>query len=293
MAEAGAFAWGPEKVTENTSATGPSFAASSGDSDVVEQRAESDLTPTLEFIPLEKIQQRKGIKILLYGANGVGKTRFCLGSEEPICIIDTEHGVAPLASLAKGKTVSVVPIAKINAKTFELDSVASLSLLERAIFEATASKKFRTVCVDSVTSVWSWLQDWLRYEVVRGGGKINIKGVPSDRRDWAKANSKYLAFMMNLMSADANVILTAQSHPVYDQQGQLTGETKPSYQKNTPFLVDMALELFKTFDGTKMKFYARVDKCRFSHLDIVGKTIEEPTFDKIKALIEGTGGVKA
>ncbi len=260
----------------------------------VEVRDEKELLEDIKVVRLEQLVQRRGLKILVYGRPAVGKTRFCLTAPSPIFFIDTEFAVGAFSGsdIVKGKQIDVVNIFAINPNKWEMDSVRMVYDIEKILAKLHLSKnsnQYSTVCLDSATSLWKYLQDWLRYEVVRLGGKINIKGVPADRRDWAKANSKYYAIMQTLIAGNWNVVATVQSQLTYDSNGNPIGY-KPSMQKDTEFYFDivMALDKKEGSDG-KMRYYGKIVKCRFP-VGIEGMIIENPDFDKIYNLVMGKEG---
>lgn len=234
----------------------------------------------MDFKPFNELKSRMYLKILLTGRSGTGKTRFCMSAQEPIYIIDTEEGVDPFFIKFKDKKIFVKKVYKVDENN-EFDSIASLDEIEKSVFDLRISVDGGTIAIDSMTSLWQWMQDWLRFEVLRSGGSINKKGVPSDRRDWAKATSRHNQIIMSLLGTNAHVILTAQNHPIYNSQGQETGIDKPSTQKNAPFLVDVILELKSRIKGGNVEYYGVVKKCRFPETGLEGREIIDPTFDKI------------
>ena len=260
----------------------------------VQQQTEKpgDIKP----IPLKELHKKKGLKILLYGDTATGKTRFSLSAPGPILFLDTEMGVAPLAPLVKDKEVNVLEIFKLNPETYQLDSIKSLEEVDKAIFYLrNNSGSYGTVIMDSVTSIWQYLQDWLRFEVVEKRGETFKSGnptlqgvtqVPTDRRDWAAATTRHTNFIYNLMQLDQNFIAVAQSHPVYDDKGNATLNTKPSYQKNMPFLIDIVIKMEKRLNPiTKTyKYFGTIEKCRIP-VGLEGTVVDDVTFDKVKNLL--------
>ena len=240
----------------------------------------------MDFQPLIKLKKRDILKMMVTGRAGVGKTRFALSAPEPVYIMETETGVAPFAEFAKDRTINVKELYKCDEHG-AFDPMATLDEFENTIRYVRDKLPEGTLVVDSLTSVWQWMQDWLRYEITHAGGKINRKGVPSDRRDWAKATARHNQIMMALLSMDCHVLVTAQNHPTYDATGNELNIDKTSTQKNAPFLVDVILELDSKIVGGVTKYFGRIKKCRFPDLDIEGKIIENPTFDSVHKLIFG------
>ena len=246
---------------------------------------------------VDELPKRRGLKVLVYGKTGTGKTRFCMLSENPIYMIDTENRASVLAELCKGKKVTVFDCFRWNKENYEIDSVETLKEIEKAVYFIGQQKDVKTICIDSISTVWYPLMaDWLRQLVLRTRGTTTKKGkptlqgaleTPSVRMDWARATSKHMGMLMGLNSMNANVILTAKSHPVYDNSGNLTGTYEPKIQKDVMFLVDIAIELFTRLEGTETKYFGRVTKCAFPTKGVVGTVIENPDFSKVKDLIFG------
>lgn len=241
---------------------------------------------------LLKQDERKLLKLLITGRAKTGKTRLCLTAEEPILFLDTEFGAGLLAEQFKDKKIYYQDITKINEEG-QIDSIKSLDFLEECLMHARLLKP-KTIIIDSMTSIWQWLQDWLRYEVVDKKGESYKSGVstlnkftevPTDRRDWGKANHRHHSLIMNLLSLNCNIILTAQNHPTYDAQGNQLSIDKPAIQKNTPFLIDEVLELKREYKNGKVIFKAIIQDSRHNGKELIGKEIEEPSFDKIKEII--------
>jgi hypothetical protein len=238
-------------------------------------------------VDLAELHKERGLKILIYGLPGTGKTHFCLTAPDPIVFIDTEFSVDQFYPLVKNKKVYCYQIFEYDKNTFEMDSITMLKKVEKSIYEITNIIKPKTIVIDSGTSIWQYLQDWLRYEIVKIGDKLNKKGVPADRRDWWRANSKYYGILMSLLASPANLIITAQSKPDYDQLGNPIGAT-PSMQKYTPYWVGVILETESEILPTgEVKFYATIRKCRTPTTEpLVGVKIENPSFEKLVNLIK-------
>ncbi len=246
------------------------------------------------FTMLRDTEQRRYLKILVTGMPKTGKTRFSLSAPDPMVYIDSENGVNPFRDMVADKEINYCSAYRDNPETKQLDSIRSLAVIDDAIYQSRNHIKPKTLVLDSMTSHWQWLQDFLRFEVVNKKGEFtksgkptvmhtgSIRGVPSDRRDWALATARSLSTVMALMSADSHVILTAQSHYQYDAVGNVLQTTKPTCNKNLPFLIDVVIELKKRGSlGKGYEYYGVIKECRHPVEGIQNKEIENPTFDKI------------
>ena len=74
------------------------------------------------FKSLKDAEQKRGLKIGIYGDYATGKTHFGLTSPTPIYIIDTENGAPPLAFNFKDKDIRVLDVGEIDGVvSFEND----------------------------------------------------------------------------------------------------------------------------------------------------------------------------
>ena len=245
--------------------------------------------------PLLTVNKEKYLRVLIVGRAKTGKTRFCLSAEEPILFLDTEFGAQLLADEFKDKKVYYKSVTIINEEG-QIDTIKSLDFLEYCLKQ---SRKLgvKTIIIDSATSIWQRMQDWLRYEIVEKKGETYKSGtstlnkfteVPTDRRDWGKANQRYNSLIMNMLSFNCNVLLTAQNHPTYDQQGNQLPIDKPTVQKNTPFLMDVVLEMKRETAGIgNVRFESVIVDSRYKGKEMIGKKILDPTFNKVYENIYG------
>jgi hypothetical protein len=100
--------------------------------------------------------------------------------------------------------------------------------------------------------------------------------------------------MQTLITGNWNVVMTVQAQPEYDNQGNMKGY-KPSMQKNTEFYADITIVLDKRTDGTgNTTYFGKITNCRYpiptGRPSLEGRIIENPTFEKIKKLVEEAMG---
>ena len=60
------------------------------------------------FTPITEANKRRGLKILVWGEQEVGKTYFGLSFPEPIYVISTEFGVSQLAHHFPDKDIRIM-----------------------------------------------------------------------------------------------------------------------------------------------------------------------------------------
>ena len=227
-------------------------------------------TTKMEFKPLSEAEEKRGLKIGIYGDFATGKTHFSLTAPEPIYIIDTEIGAAPLAHLFKGKDIKVLDVAEENgSKSYE-------KMVEAVEF-ISKQPKVGTVVIDSVSDFWDFAQEY---------AKINIFKIKPEQRlaqqwDWGVINKLYLGVLLKLLKLNCNLILTARESEVYAGAGQPMGIYKPKWQKNTGFWVDFVLYNTKKIDKLgKMTFATNIEKSRPVG-ELMGKNFNNLDFMKL------------
>lgn len=229
----------------------------------------------LEFKPLKAAEESRGLKIGIYGDYGTGKTHFALTAPEPIFIIDTEMGSAPLAHLFDGKDIKVLDVA-------EVDATASYEKIVEAIDLIAEQENVGTVIFDSATDLWEICQEYAKVNIF----KIKPEARLAQQWDWGVINKLYMRMIMKLLKLDCNLIITAREAEVYAGAGQPTSQVKPKWQKTTGFWVDMVLHNTKKIDKVgKLTFTTNIEKSRQCG-QLMGKSVQNLDFkmlqDKIK-----------
>lgn len=83
---------------------------------------------------------QQGVKALVYGKAGSGKTRLCGTAPEPI-ILSAEAGLLSLQSVNP------------NLHTIEISSILDLSEAFQWATESEEAKRYHTVCLDSISEI--------------------------------------------------------------------------------------------------------------------------------------------
>ena len=254
------------------------------------------------FTPIAQAQKRLGAKILLWGPPGVGKSFGALSFPEPIKVLSTEYGVSQLGHHFPNKDIKILECAEaytdkpVDASgnvidtPFVTDPLKSLELIEAGVQECKDMTE-GTIIVDSVTDIWSWLGAWIKLTAVMHQSKSSGKEYMM-RTDWQEANAKYKVILMRLLSRPCNVVFTARSGVVYDGSGNVTAETKPKCQQETPYFMDIVVSMSQApkvdtksgmITGESIRT-STISKCRFA--DIGNMTIEDLTYDKLKSALK-------
>lgn len=228
---------------------------------------------------------------MVWGDPSVGKTYFALSFPEPIYVIDTEFGVAPVTRHFPDKEIFIHEAAILDPSTDEPDVDASLKSLEKAIAQLKNIEK-GTIVIDSGTDIWQWLGAWVEQQA-RKSGKITSAGTPQ-RLEWGRANLRWRQLILRLMAKPVHFVITAQVAEEYDSRGQQTGNYKPRVQKQTPHMCDIILAMERKYvkkgkGPAEEKYIATMEKCRFQRgMDM---ELEDVTFDKLAEALKDKLGV--
>ncbi len=237
------------------------------------------------FKTTDTIEHSQGLKILVWGGPGEGKTYFALTFPPPIYVLDTEYGVMPVLRHFPDKDINVYEAAVLDPDTDEPDAGKSLKMIEQALSTLKDINE-GTIVVDSGTDVWSWLGAWLE----QAGAKMTSIGKPQ-RLEWGRANLRWRQLILRLMAKPVHFVITAQPTEEYSSSGEALGTYKPRIQKQTPHMCDIILHVEKRFMKgiPKPKHIATMTKCRFQRgLDM---EIEDITFDKLCTALQKDLGI--
>lgn len=213
--------------------------------------------------------RKKGLKILVYGPTGVGKTLFALSFPRVIAV-DSEDGYSWYEGTDKAKNLLSV-----------LDSQSYDDLEELLDDSEDAEGKFDTLVIDSETKIYENIQEALQsVEELRASRKgRDVLDANLSVRSWGKIkqlSSRLQNAKLRLASQGVNIVSVAQSADVMEDAGNNTrikvGE-KPDMAKKAPFDYDVIVRLF-TKDG---KFYGVVEKDRTNTYKL-GTELENPTY---------------
>lgn len=232
---------------------------------------------------------KTGLKILIWGSEDTRKTGFCLSCPPPVYHVDTELGAPPLFDLpdykekwTKGE-IKWCDATYLNPQTDIPDPEVMLQKLEATIGVLKAVEK-GTVCIDSGTDVWDWIQAWLE-----GVGKHTEKGNVLMRTEWAKAKQKWRQLLLRLMAKPLHFVMTAQPQEIY-AGNQPTGDFRPRIQGASQHVFDVIIHAQKWVrtDGNppvkSVKYMAEITKCRFNK--DFRPTIQDIMYDKLIMMLK-------
>lgn len=188
----------------------------------------------LTFTTTQQAAANHGIKVLVYGRSGMGKTRLCATAPNPI-IFSAESGVLSL----RGHNI---PMAEI--KTIE-----QLTEAHRWALQSSEAKGFDTICLDSITEIG---------EVVLANAKRQVK-------DPRQAYGELIEKMQQTIKAfrdlpQKHVYMAAKMEPMKDELTGVVryGPAMPGSKlgPQLPYLFDevFRIDVGKTPDGTEYSF---------------------------------------
>lgn len=222
---------------------------------------------------------KKGLKILVYGDTGTGKTSFALTFPKSL-ILDTEDGYEWYENTEKAKNMAGI----VRSQSFDdLDDL--LDQLERD------SSEYSTFVIDSETKIYENLQEALLDVEERRARKKHRDELDANisQRSWGKIKQISLRLQnekIRLASQGVNIVSVSQAADVMENSGDTmvkVGE-KPDMHKKAKYDYDIKLRLFIK-DG---KYYGEVEKDRTDTYS-VGTVLENPSYDNWKERVEGKG----
>lgn len=151
----------------------------------------------LNFTTTDRAAQLNGVKVLVYGGAGMGKTVLCSTAPNPI-ILSAEGGELSLRNLR-------IPM-------IEITTVQDLTEAHQWLTSSAEAKQFQTVCIDSLSEV---------AEVVLNNAKRQVKDPRQAYGELIEKMETTIRMFRDLPGM--NVYMSAKMEPTKDE---LTGVVK-------------------------------------------------------------------
>lgn len=223
----------------------------------------------LKFTTTDQAAQLHGVKMLIYGTSGVGKTALCATAPQPI-ILSAEAGLLSLR--------------RFQIPVIEIRTVDDLTEAHRWCQQAAEARQFSTVCIDSITEIG---------EVVLANAKRQVK-------DPRQAYGELIEKMMTTIKAfrdlqGKHVYMAAKAEPVKDE---MTGVVRymasmpgSKLGPQLPYLFDevFRLGINKTPQGEQYRFLQTQPDLQYDAKDRSGALdpIEPPDLNHVISKILG------
>ena len=236
----------------------------------------------VSFDKITDVQQKKGLKVGIYGNCNTGKTYFGFTSPKPIYFVDTEMGAGSVGLQFDSENLFVKEVClhkKDESEVLEKDDVKNFEMINQLI-KSVADNKEGTIVIDSGTDLWSFCQSYCKVK--------HFKIKPDQRLkfqfDWGYINNMYQNLIYRLLKSSLNVVITARSREEYIGSSP-SGIFLAHWQKSTDYYLDVVIQNQKEKTKTGVVFKSEIIKCR-PNGKLVGKVFENLTFDKLKEVIE-------
>lgn len=225
---------------------------------------------------INKIVEDRGIKILVHGPAGAGKTVLCCTSGKPTLIISAEAGLLSVKDAPK------------YIKGVEVECLADLEEIYEFLCSDEAKGHFDWVCLDSITEIAERI---LNFE-------------KEHNKDPRKAYMEVQDQMMDLLRKyrdlkDFNVLMTCKQQRVSDESGPtLFAPMMPGSKlwQQIPYLFDevFALRVEKDAEGNDYRVLQTGRDLRYEAKDRSGalEMFEQPNIKYIERKIKGEGKSK-
>lgn len=277
--------------------------------DAKTQEIKSQMPSTAPTAPTMQNTTKRGFVALIYGDTGAGKTYLSMTFPPPIYVIDTENrAVNTWKGDFKDKEINIIEpmvlrmdLENTNGTLEDIfDETASLNAVTAALTDYV--KKVRekkivggTIIIDSVTDIWSWVQEWTIARLATMTYKESKTGEVKQRADadtqqimqqfdWKIANKKHESIIFALRALITEgifVVFTAREKavPEYVNKG-VAAQTRDKVRCNKELPSRCDLVIYLTKRGGE--YLAYFDK--FGAKSTAIPPIKEITFDKIMEL---------
>lgn len=232
-------------------------------------------------------ENKAGVKFLVYGKTGSGKSLFGLSFPKSVAI-DTENGLTLYEGTERGK--NLIGILNTQSHKDVEDAFDEVS-------DIIDDEDIQTVIIDSITKVREHVIEVVTNideKRARRDGK-SVEEANTSMRSWGRIKhnmQKLQNKMIDLTSKGVNVVYTSQAKDIKEKQGDqfVTVGQEMDTQKGTDYDFDVIIYMFKETSGDgKTVFKGRIEKDR-SETYPVGTVIENPTYDNWKKSLEGRKG---
>lgn len=228
-------------------------------------------------------KEKKGIKILIYGKSGVGKSYFALSFPKNV-VLDTEDGTCHY--------VNNPNIAYRLVTTSAQEIEESINEIKDDLID-----NIETVTLDTETKMYENLQH-SALVVVERRARMNGRSAFAETlsvKEWGKIkliHKRITSKLIELSGFGKNIVVVTQLADEKEKMGDefvKVGE-KPNAIKGIEYDFDIILKL--CFDDVENKRYGIIEKDRTGTYNI-GETIDDPSFSNWEHIFNSSKKLKA
>lgn len=233
---------------------------------------------TITYTTTEEAAVANGVKMLVYGGAGLGKTMLCATLPTPI-ILSAESG---LLSLSKQNITRVfgkdTPGINYSMPVMEITTIDDLMDAYQWCTESKEAQEFETIALDSITEIG---------ETVLANAKENAK---DPRQAYGELIERMILTIKSFRDIPSHhIYFSAKQEMVKDDVSQTTlfGPAMPGSKlgPQLPYLFDEVfnLAIAKTKEGSEYRYLRTQPNLQHSSKDRSGALaeIEEPNLGKI------------
>lgn len=204
----------------------------------------------LRMTTTDRVSAVHGVKVLVYGQSGVGKTVLCATAPNPV-IISAEAGLLSLR--------------KVSIPVIEVTNVDELVQAHLWCLKSAEARQYDTICIDSISEIG---------EVVLANAKKQVK---DPRQAYAELLEKMLTTIKAFRDLQGkHVYMSAKMEPMKDELTGIVryGPSMPGQKlgPQLPYLFDevFRLGIHKTPQGEEYRFLQTQPDLQFEAKDRSG-----------------------
>ena len=188
----------------------------------------------MQILNTSQINIKDGVKTVLYGASGVGKTRICATAPKPF-IFSAENGL--------------LSIRREKISYCEINTYKQLTEAFQWASNSSEAKKFDTFCLDSLSEI---------AEVVLGE---ELRKTPDPRKAYGETQQQMYKLIRSFRDLpNKHIVMIAKEMLVESGLSKCANAIMPSekLQAQLPYFFDLVLHLYVGTDSSNGQRYTAI-----------------------------------